>query len=239
MASIPIAVSLLPEPERDWDIYNLLGSAYLNLHEHKEAEVWYNKSLKVFPMDYYAYIGLGYIYFEKGEFSKSIEKYKEVFKNASTESRGSIHAYIAQSEGKLGNFERMIEEYKLAFASDYSEININLDTLEACIMSGNKEAFKKFKDEINKTPKLNLFPSVFLFLTAIGEYIFFNQPFNESLIVKVIEKEISNSPILLQWSFTELKQWSIFEKNLSIENKDVLMSLITKAEGLIPRPKAS
>lgn len=231
------AVKLLPEPNRDWDIYNLLGSAYLNLHKHKEAEEWYNKSLEVFPMDSFACIGLGYIYFEKGEYPKSIEKYNESFKNAYPEIIGSIHAYIAQSEGKLAHYKRMIEEYKLAFTTDYSEININLDTLEASIMSGNKEAYIKFRDEINKTPKLNLFPSIFLFLNAVGDYIFFNQPFNESLIIKEIEKEINSLPTLLQWSLTELKEWSILEDNLSAENKDVLMSLITKAEVLIPRPK--
>jgi len=231
------AVKLLPEPNRDWDIYNLLGSAYLNLHKHNEAEEWYNKSLEVFPMNSFAFIGLGYIYFDKGEYPKSIEKYNESFKNAYPESIGSIHAYIAQSEGKLAHYKRMIEEYKLAFSTDYSEININLDTLEASIMSGNKEAFIKFRDEINKTPKLNLFPSIFLFLNAVGDYIFFNQPFNESLIIKEIEKEINSLPTLLQWSLTELKQWSILEDNLSAENKHVLMSLITKAEVLIPRPK--
>jgi len=227
----------LPALDIDMDIYNLLGSAYLNLHDHINAEKWYNKSLEVFPMDYYAYIGLGYIHFEKGEYPKSIEKYNESFKNAYPESIGSIHAYIAQSEGKQGNYERMIKEFKLAFSTDYNEININLDTLEASIMSGNKEAFIKFKDEINKTHKLNIYPSIFLFLNAVGDYFFFNQSFNESLIVKEIEKELLSSPTLLQWSLKELKNWLLLEENLLPENKQVLMSLITKAEDLLERPK--
>jgi tetratricopeptide (TPR) repeat protein len=227
------AIALNKESCKDWDLYFLIGNMYLNLKYLDQAEHYFKMSIELIPEGYFSKLGFGYIYYMKEEYSKAIDIYRDCLKSSNSGSEGQIHALIAEAEGKLKNYGKMISEFKLAFASDYSELNFNLSAFEATLIGGNKAAFNKFKEGLNKNPKKIIYPSLFKFISTVGDIVFLNQKVNIPTLINEIGIDIKKSSEKIEWSFIELKQWIQQEEIISIDKKQIINDLTEQVEKLV------
>ena len=119
-----IWLTLYPDPKRDWaQEYCDRGKGFFNEGLYNEAEVEFERALKIDPKRYEGYLWLGLCYKSKKGFEKAIEVYKKGCELLSDKaSLLELHNKLAEIYYERGEMDKGIEECKKIITLDPGNI---------------------------------------------------------------------------------------------------------------------
>ncbi len=153
------------------DYYFQQGVKYTDSGNYKEAISCFEKVVQIDPQNYTAWLDMGVVYFNLGEFEKSEKCYKFILEHKPNSNCGGAYNNLANIESLKKNYDVAMSLYKKAIECDSENIDAFYGLGGVCLLQHKYDLARSCYEKILSLDKNHLYANI-----ALGNiYMIFNQ----------------------------------------------------------------